>query len=470
MMQPFPSGSYSLALTHWLPPCHRLSTMHVLLMSTYELGRQPLHVASPAAAIIAAGHDVRAIDLAVQPWDAALITWADAIAISTPMHTATRIAVGAANRVRRQSPDLPIAAYGLYAAMAGDGDSAGVFDRAIVGEYESALVEWLAGAPFQSSVSVHLGRGGFRVPDRSVLPPLAAYARLAVGNELRLVGAVEASHGCAYKCRHCPIPAVYDGTFRIIDVATVLSDIDSLVAAGARHITFGDPDFLNGPAHSLRVVRGLHESHPEVTFDCTVKVEHILRHRDLWPEFAAAGCLFVVSAFESTNDDVLRLLDKGHTVADAANAVAVLRDAGIDVRPSWLPFTPWATRSDIDEMFRFIAVHDLFESTDPIQMGIRLLIPHGSLVLDIGGIDRYLGTYDPEALSYEWTADDHAMDELAAHLTKIAKDGSASDTETSTTLMNQWLAVVDGTELEAPAHAIDHGATSGRPQLTESWF
>ena len=39
--------------------------MNVLLVSTYELGRQPLHVASPAAALLRAGHDVRALDLAV---------------------------------------------------------------------------------------------------------------------------------------------------------------------------------------------------------------------------------------------------------------------------------------------------------------------------------------------------------------------------------------------------------------------
>jgi len=444
--------------------------MHVLLISTYELGRQPVHVASPAAAIAAAGHEVRALDVAVQRWDADLIAWADAVAISTPMHTATRIAVGVAERVRRQRPGVPIAAYGLYAAMSGNEGSAGAFDRAIVGEYETALVDWLAGASFESPVSVHFDRGGYRVPNRSILPPLEAYAQLAVGGESRLVGAVEASHGCASMCRHCPIPAVYDGGFRIVDVGTVLSDIDSLVAAGARHITFGDPDFLNGPAHSLRVVRGLHEAHPEVTFDCTVKVEHILKYRELWPEFAAAGCLFVVSAFESTNDNVLQLLDKGHTSNDAALAVAVLREAGIDVRPSWLPFTPWATRTDIDAMFRFIADNGLFESTDPVQMGIRLLIPRGSLILDIAGVERYLGPYSPEALSYEWAADDPAMDRLAAQLTEIANDGSAAGAEASTTLMNQWLAVVDETELEAPAYAIDAGATLGRPQLTESWF
>ena len=444
--------------------------MHVLLISTYELGRQPIHVASPAASIEAAGHDVRAIDLAVEHWDSSLIDWADAVAISTPMHTATRLAIDAAAQIRLQRPELPVASYGLYAAMAGDGDGTMAFDRAIVGEYEAALIEWLADTPSESAISVHIDRGGFRMPIRSILPPLDEYARLMIGSETRLVGAVEASHGCAHMCRHCPIPSVYDGAFRVVDVDTVLSDIDQLVAAGARHITFGDPDFLNGPAHSLRIVRGLHERHPELTFDCTVKVEHILRHRDVWDEFAKAGCLFVVSAFESMNDDVLDLLDKGHSANDAAAAVHILRDAGIDIRPSWLPFTPWSTRADIDEMFRFISAHDLIESTDPVQMGIRLLIPQGSLILDVEGIDRYLGAYDSDLLSHTWSAADPAMDRLAASLMSTAEAASVSGAQVGETFMAQWLAVVEGTDLGAPHDAIDQGATVGRPKLTESWF
>jgi radical SAM superfamily enzyme YgiQ (UPF0313 family) len=444
--------------------------MHVLLISTYELGRQPVHIASPAAQITAAGHDVRAIDLAVEPWEPSLVDWADAVGISTPMHTATRLAVDIATRIRATHPDLPIASYGLYAAMAADTDGSMPFDRAIVGEYEPALVEWLSGVPAETKISVHLDRGGFRTPNRSILSPLDAYAKLMVDTEAQLVGAVEASHGCAHMCRHCPIPAVYDGTYRIVDVDVVLADADQLVAAGARHITFGDPDFLNGPAHALRIVRGMHERHPDLTFDCTVKVEHILKHRSIWGEFAEAGCLFVVSAFESMNDVVLGLLDKGHTAADAAEAVHIVRDAGIDIRPSWLPFTPWSTRADIDAMFRFVSAHDLVASTDPVQMGIRLLIPRGSLVLTIDGIDRYLGAYDPEQLSYPWSTGDPGMDELAARLMAIAEDAVASGAPIGETFMAQWLAVAEGTDLNVPANAIDQGANSGRPMLTESWF
>jgi radical SAM superfamily enzyme YgiQ (UPF0313 family) len=135
-------------------------------------------------------------------------------------------------------------------------------------------------------VSVHLGRGSFSLPARRLLPPLERYARLAVGGEERVAGYVEGSHGCTFRCRHCPVPTVYDGRIRIVDHDVVLADVDALVTAGARHLTFGDPDFLNGPKHSLRLVRAIHERHPALTFDVTTKVELVLRHAELWPELA----------------------------------------------------------------------------------------------------------------------------------------------------------------------------------------
>ncbi len=444
--------------------------MNVLLVSTYELGRQPVHVASPAGAIRDAGHDVRAVDLSVEPWDPSVVEWADAVAISTPMHTAMRLAVEVGRSIKRLRPELAIATYGLYAGMSAESRVDDPFDRAIVGEYEAALVSWLGATSSSAPVTIHLDRGGFRTPARDLLPPLEKYAHLAIGDERRLVGAVEASHGCLHNCRHCPIPAIYDGRLRIVDVDSVLSDIDQHVVAGARHITFGDPDFLNGPAHSLRIVRAMHERYPDLTFDCTVKVEHILRDEDIWQEFADSGCLFVVSAFETMNDDILVLLDKGHTAQDAARAVHVLRDVGIDLRPSWLPFTPWTTHEDIDTTFRFIGAHDLIDSTDPVQLGIRLLIPEGSLILEIPEMSPYLGAYDPEALSFAWTAANPDMDVLAATLVSIAERGAANGDSTLDTFQTQWLAVAEGSESDRPPQAIDQGATTGRPRLTEPWF
>jgi hypothetical protein len=301
------------------------------------------------------------------------------------------------------------------------------------------------------------------VPDRRGLPPLDRYARLVDGPTTVLAGSVEASRGCAHRCRHCPVPVVYDGRVRVVAVDAVLADIDQLVALGAAHVTFGDPDFLNAPAHARRVVGALHQRHPDVTFDCTVKVEHVLRHADFWPELAAAGCRFVVSAFESTDDAILALLDKGHTAADMAAAVALLRAHGVDVRPSFLPFTPWTTPSDVVDLLDFVYEHDLVGSVDPVQYTIRLLLPRGSLLLDHPDVAPFLGSWDADRLTYEWRAADPAADDLHATIASLVEDRTAAGDDART--------IYAQVRAAAGARPVDLGSiTTDRPHLSESWF
>jgi radical SAM superfamily enzyme YgiQ (UPF0313 family) len=390
----------------------------VLLVASYELGHQPLHVAAPAAALRERGHDVRALDLSIEPWDPDLIAWADRVAFSVPMHTAMRLTRGAIDTLRTQRTDLPVACYGLYGGMAAD-----VADRVLAGETDHALVGWVEGD--EDRTVVRLGRDaaapGQPLPARDLLPPLDRYVRLAIDGHERAVGYVEASHGCAHRCRHCPVPVVYDGRIRIVDVDAVLADVEQQVAAGAQHLTFGDPDFMNGLHHSMRTVRAVHEQFPDLTFDCTVKVEHILEYADAWPELAAAGCLFVVSAFESVSDATLVRLDKGHTVADAGLAVALLRTHGIEIRPSFLPFTPWTTPDEFRSLLEFVADHDLVGNVDPVQYTIRLLLPEGSLLLAHPDMAPHLGAYDEEACSYTWAAADPSADDLQQRIAVIVE-------------------------------------------------
>ncbi|MGH8900698.1 MAG: CUAEP/CCAEP-tail radical SAM (seleno)protein [Egibacteraceae bacterium] len=447
--------------------------MRVLLISTYELGHQPVHVASPAAALRAAGHDVRCLDLSVQPWDGDAVGWAGAVGLSVPMHTAMRLAVRAAEAIRRARPDVPICFYGLYAPVSRDLTLGRLADRVIAGEYEPGLVAWAGGAAGPASlIDLGHGRARFQVPARDLLPPLDRYARLALGGEERLAAAVEATHGCRYTCRHCPVPTVYDGAFRVVGSEPVLADIAQLVEAGARHITFADPDFLNGPAHSLRIVRAMHRRFGELTFDCTVKIEHILRHAALWPELAASGCLFVVTALECVNDRILALLDKGHTAADAARAVTVLREHGIEPRPSLMPFVPWTTVEDVVDILDFVLAHDLIDNVDAVHYTIRLLLPPGSLLLDREAIAPHLGPYDAERLSYRWSAADPQADDLHERLTRIVTDSVEAGDPPGVTFP-----LVDAVVREAaglPARAALAGSPEGRgrsrPRLTEPWF
>jgi hypothetical protein len=420
--------------------------MRVLLVSTYEMGHQPLHLAAPATALAAAGHEVRTLDTSVEPWTREPVDWAEAVAFSVPMHTAMRLALRAAAAVRAARPDLPICLYGLYATVSRD---------------------------------LTLG------PVDDTLPPLERYAHLALGAEERPVGYVEASHGCLHRCRHCPVPVIYDGRIRIVAEDVVLADVAALVEGGARHITFGDPDFLNGPQHSRRVIAALHARWPELTFDCTVKVEHILRHADLWADFAAAGCLFVVSAFESVNDEILARLDKGHTTADAAAAVALLRRHGIEIRPSFLPFTPWTTLDDVADLVDFVAALDLVPNVDPVQFTIRLLIPQGSLLEPVLAGEGRLGPYDAERLTWSWTSPDPAVDELQTRLAALV-EGAQTAGEDIGRIYGRVRAAVHAAAGRHPAEAMP-GATpglpggrapalsgcatgEGRPRLTEPWF
>lgn len=452
--------------------------MDVLLVSTYELGHQPVHLASPAAALRAAGHGVRCLDLSVDAWDAQAAWWAEAVALSVPMHTAMRLAVRAARELRGVRPALPLAFYGLYAPVSRDLTVRGVADAAIGGEYEPALVRWVdavaaggAAASFEAPV-VELGRTEFRVPTRNLLPPLDRYAHLRVDGEERPVGAVEASHGCAHECQHCPIPVWYDGRIRLVPRDVVLADIEQLVRMGARHVTFADPDFLNGWRHSLRLVREMHGAFPDLTFDCTTKVEHVLRHADLWPELARSGCLFVVSAFETMNDEVLARLDKGHTAADAARAVEVLRPAGIEIRPSFLPFAPWTTPTDLVDIIDFVVDADLVGNVDPVQYTIRLLLPEGSLLLEHPDIRPHLGPYDAEALTYTWRAEQPAMDALQERLATLVERSAADGEGVVAAFLDVNAAVREavGQRGALDVRALAAGSVEGRPRLTEPWF
>lgn len=432
--------------------------MRVLLVSCYELGHQPLGVATPAARLRAAGHEVRAVDLAVEPWDPTLVAWADRMACSVPMHTATRIARQVIAEVRDRRPDLPIACYGLYGAAVSD-----VADRAVAGESDGALVAWVDGDDDERVV--HTAREApAPLPARDLLPPLDRYAGLVHAAGRRVVGVVEASRGCAHRCRHCPVPVVYDGRIRVVAVDAVLADVEQQVAAGAEHVTFADPDFFNGVPHALRVVRGLHQRFPSLTFDCTVKVEHVLQHRERWPELAASGCLFVVSAFESVDDETLARLDKGHTAADAGAAVRVLRASGIEVRPSWLPFTPWTTSASLRALLDFVADHDLVGNVDPVQYTVRLLLPPGSLLLDHPDVLPHLGGYDAERATWTWRSAEPEMDELQVDLAARVERGVAAGASVAS-LYAELREV-----LGLAAVRVDEARAAAVPRLDEPWF
>jgi len=455
----------------------------IALVSTYELGRQPFGLASPAAWLRERGHQVVLLDLARQPLNETAICAAEIIAIYLPMHTATRLAAQLVPTLRQLNPRAHLCCYGLYAPMNVEYLRALGVSTILGGEFEEGLARLAErlgrnagrnGAPVapQPEPLISLARQKFIPPDRQGLVPLAQYAHVLLpSGEHRIAGYTEASRGCKHLCRHCPIVPVYKGVFRIVDREVVLEDIRQQVAAGAQHITFGDPDFFNGIRHATPVVEALHREFPQLTYDVTIKIEHLLKHKKHLPDLRATGCLFVTSAVESVDNEVLRRLDKVHTRSDFLEVHRMFRELGLVLHPTFVPFTPWTTLESYVELLRVLREKDLIENVAPIQLAIRLLIPAGSRLLELEEVRNLVGAFDPSALVYPWQNPDSRVDALCKQIEVIVAACEKRKLSRQTIFERIWKAAHEaaGAEVKFAAQPV-LASRAAVPYLNEPWY
>ena len=91
----------------------------ILLISCYELGHQPLSIASAAAFLERAGYMPDTLDISVESFDVESVVRARFVGISVPMHTALRLGVRVAEQIRQTNPTCHICLYGLCFAQRG---------------------------------------------------------------------------------------------------------------------------------------------------------------------------------------------------------------------------------------------------------------------------------------------------------------------------------------------------------------
>ena len=461
--------------------------MKIILISTYELGHQPFGLASPAAWVRRSGAEVTCLDLSRQPLQEDAVRAADVVAFYVPMHTATRLAIRLIEPIRRLNPRAHLCFYGLYAPVNEAYLRELGVETIIGGEFEAALANAIrqladkhgdgdgsrttAPPAGLRNPTISLERLSFIPPDRSQLPPLRQYAHLLMpAGGFKVAGYTEASRGCKHLCRHCPIVPVYKGIFRIVQREVVLEDIRQQVDAGAEHITFGDPDFFNGPAHALTIVEALHREFPQLSYDVTIKIEHLLRHAESLRKLRDTGCLFVTSAVESIDEAILARLAKGHTRGDFLTVVALFRELGLILQPTFVPFTPWTSLSGYRELLALLADQDLIENVAPIQLGIRLLIPAGSRLLELDDLRNTIADFDSSGLVYPWRHADACLDSLSERVQELANAGDRLKRSRTDTFVRICQAASEVAGEKSIPKAAPRPSTRGVPHFTEPWY
>ena len=427
--------------------------MKILLLSFYDLGKQPKIISELYKKLDNGSNQIDVVDYSIEEKNLTLDNY-DVLGIYASMHTAS---VLAEQYLRDRKLPNKLFVFGLYAnvfsEMFSDFQSIHSFDS---DELESLLeVQLNPNYSFKHSV-----------PDRTILPSITDYSHIVDGSNNLIAGSVETTYGCKHECTHCPVPIEFKGMFKTFGTEKIITDVTNQVEEGAKHISFNDPDFFNGPKHALKILQLLNEKHPSITYDSTIKVEHILKYPDYFQELKNLNMLFVISAFETTNDHVLNILQKNHSFNDLNKAVELSLENNIDIRPTWMPFSPWTEQNDLISIIKLIENYKLRETVDPIQLTIKLLVPKNSLILKRPEMKEYLLDYDPASFSYAWKYQFPNIDNIQNELfTYVLQHESENE-------YTQYLGLVDILESHTNETLLNSEKYSQRivPKLSETWF
>ena len=403
----------------------------VLVVSTFEGGYQPITVATALTPLLDSGIDVTALDTYVDGVREELFTEPELVAIAVPLFDALQSGIAVARRVRELNPKAHVTFFGQHATISHSRLAGSYGDSAINGEWEVpllALARHLTVEPQSSLPGVvwpgvteppaagkpFMPRDHFRVPTRHMLPPLYKYPQPQIDKlcgEPKIVGSTEVARGCHHRCLYCSVFAAYVGKVLLIPEDVVVQDVRQLVAGGMTHLTFIDADFFNAKRHGMKILRRLHAEFPQLTYDITTRVDHILENPDAIKEMDGLGVVFITSALEFPSEAVLNALDKQTSIEQIEAALAFVRtQTGIKLNPTFIMFNPWIRLEDLATFTSFVERNDLEHIIDPIQYETRLSLYKGSPLLALPSVQAL--DLVEEEFRYEWKHPDPRVDTL----------------------------------------------------------
>jgi hypothetical protein len=217
----------------------------------------------------------------------------------------------------------------------------------------------------------------------------------------------------------------------------------------------------------MRIVEALARDCPGVSYDVTIKVEHLKQQADLLPRLRDTGCAFVTCAVESFDDEVLEKLEKGHTHADFVAVAEHCRAIGLTLSPTFVAFTPWTTIESYGGMLREIERLELVPAVSPIQYAIRLLIPQGSRMLELPDVRALVAGFNPASLAHTWRHPDPRVDALQRELEALVGSRLNAPRDALFTRVTEIACAAAGTKALPREPLLARAAV---PYLNEPWY
>jgi anaerobic magnesium-protoporphyrin IX monomethyl ester cyclase len=330
----------------------------------------PLGIAYLAATLREAGHDVQVLDCTFLSRDEALVraraAQAEVVGISC-MVTMEEDCLGLA-RALRGSCRLLVAGGPLPTCR--PEAFVRLFDAVVRGEGEQTMLALLsayeAGAALSEVPGVMCRRGPdaarcapprqfahdldrIPFPARDLLPngQYIEFGRKAYGSS---ISTVMSTRGCPYRCEFCS-NVVFGDSYRERSPGNVVDEIEEVLALGYERISFADDVFTLNRRRVLEICAEIGRRGLRFQWECLGRVDAF--DVEMAGAMKSAGCFRIFFGIESGNDDILRLMDKRITTAQAAGAVRVAHEAGLEVGAFFIVCYPGETDDTVLETLRF---------------------------------------------------------------------------------------------------------------------
>lgn len=406
----------------------------VAVVSAFEAKLQPILAASAAGALRSAGAQVSAWDADVCPNDFPGGDF-DLVLISIPSYEGIEAGAEVASRFKLAGARRVLVC-GQYAWL-NAGTLAELTDGVVVDEPEGmtgSLLAYARGEVTAAQVEgIFTGEGtrpkprrrtarDWRLPARDLFPPIANYPEHST--KFGLLGNIEATRGCHHKCSYCAVYAAYGVAAIPVDADIVLADAAQLAAQGARHFAFVDAEFFNTRRHALHVMEAVADRLGPVTFELTTRFDHILEFEAEINQMTGLGLRVITSALEFPSEKVLQVFDKGIDVPGIKKAIRAAKAAGLELRPTFITFTPWVTLTEIEALEDFLDETGIADWVDHTARQTRVLLFKGSPLLGSPWLDGV--TLIDRGFYYDWVHPDPAVDELWAQRRQEAVEAGAT--------------------------------------------